>query len=393
MYGDSALLTDLGKGGCEDVPAAGDAASNPAWQTGVCGVAKKACVADDPSTSTNLNTVVNALQAKYPLYFCGTPTNEPSCVPMRPNEYGGIPGPNDKDGDGIDDASDNCPNVFNPVRGLDNGAQGDFDGDQIGDECDVCPFDADNTACEYNWSANDVDCDGIKNGKDNCPQDANDDQADKDGDGHGDACDKCPDVPNPGAAKCPAAAVSIEQARTTFATGDDVMFNGVVVTGVRKQVGSSNGFYLSDETQGPWHCIFVHTGSDVPTYAVGDRINISGTLGEYNGLNQLANGATVSNITPGSPLPELDVTVADLIGANAESYESCRVRLQNVSVVAMGSGVGFDQGGQQITASPFIWAGGTFPAAGATFSQAKGFADIFQGARDVLPQTDADLVP
>jgi predicted extracellular nuclease len=187
--------------------------------------------------------------------------------------------------------------------------------------------------------------------------------------------------------------VSIEQARTSFAVGDDVMFQSVVVTGVRKEVGASNGFYLSDETQGPWHCIFAHTGSDVSTLAVGDRIDITGTLGEYNGLNQIASGATISNITPGSPLVELDATVADLIGSNAESYESCRVRIQDVSVVAMGSGVGFDQGGQQIAASSFLWVGGAFPAAGATFSQVKGFAEIFQGARDLLPQTDADLVP
>ena len=61
--------------------------------------------------------------AKYPLYFCGTPRDEPSCVPMRPNQYGGMPGPSDQDGDGIEDASDNCPTVFNPIRPMDNGAQ------------------------------------------------------------------------------------------------------------------------------------------------------------------------------------------------------------------------------------------------------------------------------
>ncbi|MFW5740245.1 MAG: thrombospondin type 3 repeat-containing protein, partial [Myxococcota bacterium] len=276
MYGDDSLMTDLGKGNCEDMPVAADAADDPAWQTGVCGVPKKACVSDDPSTSTSLSSVTSALSSIYPLYFCGIPENEPSCVPMRPGEYGGLPTANDQDGDGVEDAIDNCPSVFNAIRPLDNGAQGDFDNDGMGDECDPCPFDSNNTDCEYNWSANDLDCDGIKNGTDNCPEDANEGQEDGDGDGKGDACDSCPTIANPGDAKCPAQAVTIEQARNSavppaLGLGDEVMFQGVVVLGLRKQVGSSNGFYLSDETQGPWHCIFVHTGSSAPPVSVGDR--------------------------------------------------------------------------------------------------------------------------
>jgi MYXO-CTERM domain-containing protein len=41
--------------------------------------------------------------------------------------------PGDRDGDGIDDLIDNCPNVFNP-------SQADADGDGIGDACDACPL-------------------------------------------------------------------------------------------------------------------------------------------------------------------------------------------------------------------------------------------------------------
>jgi hypothetical protein len=39
----------------------------------------------------------------------------------------------DNDGDGIDDALDNCPSVA-------NAAQGDVDGDGLGDSCDNCPI-------------------------------------------------------------------------------------------------------------------------------------------------------------------------------------------------------------------------------------------------------------
>jgi hypothetical protein len=58
----------------------------------------------------------------------------------------------DNDGDGVEDALDNCPLVANP-------SQDDGDGDGVGDTCD------------------------------NCINTANADQADADGDGRGDACD------------------------------------------------------------------------------------------------------------------------------------------------------------------------------------------------------------
>ena len=47
--------------------------------------------------------------------------------------------PTDCDGDGIPDASDNCPTVFNPIRPVDGGKQADADGDGIGDACDPSP--------------------------------------------------------------------------------------------------------------------------------------------------------------------------------------------------------------------------------------------------------------
>jgi imidazolonepropionase-like amidohydrolase len=390
MYGDAQLLTDLGKGACEDMPVAADAAQNAAWATGVCGTAKKACIDDDPdATNMTLTSAVTAIKAFYPFYFCGTPTDEPTCVPTRPSEY---PITGDKDGDGVVDASDNCPDVFNAIRVLDKGKQQDFDGDTMGDECDPCPFDANNSACTYNWDANDIDCDGIKNGTDNCAVHENADQKDTDGDGKGDACDKCPNDANPGPAACPAKAQSIDTVRQTASSGDSVQLTGVVVLGVRKAVGSSNGFYISDATPGPWHCIFAHTGSTVPTYAVGDVLNITGAFTVYNGLAEIQSGATITFVSAGAAQPELDLTVAELIGANSASYQSCRVRVQNVNGITMGTGVGLEQTGSQISANNFIFAGTTFVTASTTYTQVKGFAGVYNSTAELLPQTDADIV-
>lgn len=81
----------------------------------------------------------------------------------------------DHDGDTIDDAIDNCPDVANED-------QSDVDLDGIGDVCDNAPNDA-------NPLQEDVDADGVGDVADNCPDVANVGQEDSDGDGIGDACD------------------------------------------------------------------------------------------------------------------------------------------------------------------------------------------------------------
>jgi hypothetical protein len=87
---------------------------------------------------------------------------------------------NDTDGDGRNDACDNCPNAYNPY-------QEDVDYDEIGDACDECT---------------DIDGDGFGDPGyvanicqiDNCPDTPNPDQNDADSDGIGDICDFRPAV-------------------------------------------------------------------------------------------------------------------------------------------------------------------------------------------------------
>jgi hypothetical protein len=101
----------------------------------------------------------------------------------------------DRDGDGVDDTFDNCPNDA-------NSDQADSDKDGLGDACDNCPF-------NENPDQLDGDQDGAGDECDNCPVGctkidpptgtcANSSQADTDGDGFGNRCDNCPNDPNPG---------------------------------------------------------------------------------------------------------------------------------------------------------------------------------------------------
>ncbi len=79
----------------------------------------------------------------------------------------------------------------------------DRDGDGVGDDCDACPDIRDNQA--------DRDEDGVGDACDLCPDDEDSDQADVDGDGLGDACDADSDDCAPGVNRCDDNATCIDR--------------------------------------------------------------------------------------------------------------------------------------------------------------------------------------
>jgi hypothetical protein len=89
--------------------------------------------------------------------------------------------PDNYDYDGVPNATDNCPWLYNP-------SQGDMESDGVGDACDICYMDPDN----------DIDSDGHCGDIDNCPFVSNPTQSDADSDGPGDACDACTDLDGDG---------------------------------------------------------------------------------------------------------------------------------------------------------------------------------------------------
>ena len=86
----------------------------------VCGDIKMVCARDE--TDKDLSQLNSQGDMMYPLFSCDTPRDSP-CEPLRradrfgdSSAYTGVPSADDQDGDGIANAQDNCPNLFNPIR-------------------------------------------------------------------------------------------------------------------------------------------------------------------------------------------------------------------------------------------------------------------------------------
>jgi hypothetical protein len=334
LYGDTTIVNDAAFGGgtgCATFASIAEFAST------ACVATKSACVDVAAATGTFQSIVTTGLaKSTYPLFFCKgtTPTSEPSCVPYRTEYPAGITA-TDKDGDGVADTKDNCPDVFNPGRIMDgkdaSGAyiQADGDKDGIGDACDICPDDA-TQKCTRPLSL-DSDADGIVDPLDNCPKVKNAGQADADMDGRGDACDSCP-VANPGNTPC---AVDIATVRNPAATGHTtggsiVQITDAYVTAVgptnttTKQFAFIQTSAAPDTTSGPWSGIQVMTGTLANTLKIGNKVTVVGMYDERFSMSILSAGTvTVTDATANALTPLVIAETDYATGtASAEQYES-----------------------------------------------------------------------
>ena len=316
LYGDDALVADpmIGGGTCETLD--------------VCTRAKRACVSQDLGGTNTLATLRTAGEKYYPLFFCKTdvPTGEPSCTPYRAEYANGITA-TDQDGDGIDDAADDCPTMFNPIRPMDNGKQADSDGDGVGDVCDRCPLDATNTCASPN--AADLDGDGVVDAVDNCPHVANPNQEDGDGDGRGDACDTCPTVPNPGVTPC---AMSIETLRDPNAPGHATFGAIVTVAGGYVTATGAGMFSVQDITLAPYSGVWVSPGAPVKR---GNQVTVTGIYTNAGGLAEIvASNVTITD--PGTTLPfsaiAADPSEIATGGPKADAYQGMLLVLTSPTI-------------------------------------------------------------
>ncbi|HXU72642.1 MAG TPA: thrombospondin type 3 repeat-containing protein [Polyangia bacterium] len=333
LYGDADVVNALATG-CDPVS--------------ICGGNKAVCAMSE--TGKSFMDLQTANSSSYAAFFCnGPPADEPTCTPTRPVSvngstiFTGMSSADDMDGDGVPNTADNCPTVFNPIRPVDNGAQGDVDGDGIGDACDSCPMDS-AMSCAVIDPA-DVDGDGIANGEDNCPTVSNPDQADADEDMKGDACDACPNVANPGSASCWHTIYDVKT--MTSLQGQLVGVKNAIVTSISYtgaagsrtkqgyflQMMPDNDGYVDENNSG----VFVF-GTPPSNLVVGSRVDLNPTqVTNFHGEIELQGGTPVVK-NPGAPEMPGAVPVVvtpDQIatgGARATALEGVLVQVQNVTV-------------------------------------------------------------
>jgi hypothetical protein len=314
LYGRKSLLEALAVPGCEPLD--------------VCGAAQGVCLEE---TGFGLGALQTAASATYPLFTCGVPPDEPTCVPSRPGEYDGAPREGDADGDGVGDAYDACPRVFDPPRPLDDGAQPDADGDGRGDACDPCPLDAALDCASVRFG--DRDADKVPDGIDRCPDASDPEQDDADGDGRGDACDFCA-AANPGVFPCrvPISAIRARTAASHPPRHALIELAGATVTALRPDSGSSRGFYVQDGVTA-FSGLFVYTEGKSPDVAVGDRISVRGRYDVYYELDELVAPLVVER-TVGETMSPVVVRADEVgdAGALALDYDSMLVTITEALV-------------------------------------------------------------
>jgi len=230
----------------------------------------------------------------------------------------------DADGDGVTDGEDLCPDAWDP-------AQLDWDADGEGDACDPCAIIPGATAADCSTSATDWDGDGHANEDDGCPLQYDPDQTDSDGDDVGDACDVCPDAPNPGNGPCAIPLRALRDSTHPDHPPEDtaVTINDVVVTAV-----GPSGFHVQDPAESTYGGIYVYTSSSgAGGVSEGDLVTVTGTYVEYYDLSEIT-GPTVT-VTGTATVPDpvvLDPCDIGTGGSLAEAYESMLVRVEDVSV-------------------------------------------------------------
>lgn len=384
----------------------------------VCGHPRVICIADEPTKS--FAALKTSQQNAYPLFACGEPENEPTCLPSRTSTnaswpastfgssvYSGVSSEGDRDGDGVPDAQDNCPSVFNPIRPMDFGVQADVDGDGLGDLCDPCPLN-EGESCQ-GLTEGDRDGDGVPDDQDVCPL-VWDDQTDSDGDGIGDACDLCPSADVDGEA-CAVTVPDFKQqvSHTTLMEGMQVKLDGVVVTGVT--TATNGGFFVqmptADAASGrAWQGVFVYATTGVDDLNVGDIVNVTATVQTFYGQVQLSQ-ASWEKVGSGTPPAPVRVFASDLaeVSGLALSLEGVLVEVVDVEVIDLNPPPGGSDRaptGEFVVAEPgasvgiriddFIHTGLAMPELGDAFASITGVLTLRNDHFKIEPRTDADLV-
>ena len=111
--------------------------------------------------------------------------------------------------------------------------------------------------------------------------------------------------------------------------GETVTTLGIVIA-----VGYSGydaNFFISSPDGEPWEGIYVYYADNEPS--IGDMVEVSGEVHEYYGVTEIHTPAGIV-LSSGNPVPEpIVVNTGDLVApVDAEAYEGCLVKVENITV-------------------------------------------------------------
>jgi DNA/RNA endonuclease YhcR with UshA esterase domain len=128
---------------------------------------------------------------------------------------------------------------------------------------------------------------------------------------------------------------------TTNANGDSPEVGNVVttkgvITGIIKNGPDRHAFFIQDSAAA-WNGIYVYERND-STLVIGDSVEVTGTVAEYNGLTELSFVSNITVINSGNTLPTPVVTTTG--NANAEQWEGVLIQTLNAECVSNTNGFG-----------------------------------------------------
>jgi hypothetical protein len=128
----------------------------------------------------------------------------------------------------------------------------------------------------------------------------------------------------------PALRTSIYDVQFTSDSSGNSDFLGKTVTISGITTAAFPDGYTVAEDSGAWHSIFVFSKRNSP--ALGDELEVTGTVREYNGLTEIADISAVNVLANGKTI---EASPVDARTVKAEGYESVLVRIFNAIVTGL----------------------------------------------------------
>jgi len=155
------------------------------------------------------------------------------------------------------------------------------------------------------------------------------------------------------------------------------------------------GYAIADAA-GPWHGLYIYTGSGGAKPAMGDELSVTGTVDEYFNMTELTGSSFTVLSSGNTPYAASIADVGDIAteSATAESYESVLVEVNDVTVDGANLGYGewsVTDGGASVRVNDLGYV--YTPSLGDFLSTVRGMLNYANSNFKIEPRDAGDVVP